>query len=139
MSQPPSTQFWYWVLGGWLMLLYLNGSRFSGSGIFSGRSATFLAFVLLGVIRRWRQTGQKYAGDPDLITETILPNSWFLWILVTLTYALPSSNLTVRAAKWMGSRRMGFLPVLVTISAFFFKLAFTAADAPELLQSFPIF
>ncbi|KAK5061599.1 hypothetical protein LTR84_008143 [Exophiala bonariae] len=132
-------QFWYWILGGWLMLLYVKGSRFSSNGTFSGRSATFLAFALLGVIRRWRQTGQKYAGDPDLITELVKPNSWLLWILVTLTYGIPSSNLTVRAAKWMGSRRMGFLPVMVTVSAFLFKLAFTAADAPELLQSFSIF
>lgn len=132
-------QFWYWVLGGWLIVLYAKGNRFSSNGVSSGRGATFLAFLLLGVIRKWRQTGQKYTGDPDLITEIIAPNSWFLWVLVTLTYGIPSSNLTVRAAKWMGSRQMGFLPVLVTVSAFLFKLAFTAADAPELLRSFPIF
>lgn len=130
--------FWYWVLGGWLILLYLKSGRFSSNGVLSGRASTFLVCVLLGVIRRWRQTGQKYAGDPDLITEIIAPNSWFLWILVTLTYALPSRNLSARAAKWMGSRQMGILPVLVTISAFLFKIAFTAADAPELLRAFPI-
>lgn len=132
-------QFWYWILGGWLILLYLKGGRFSSKGVFSGRNATFTAYVLLGIVRRWRQTGQKYAGDPDLLTEIIAPNSWFLWVLVTVTYALPSRNLSARAATWMESRRMGVLPVLVTISAFLFKLAFTAADAPELLQTFPIF
>ncbi|KEF61116.1 uncharacterized protein A1O9_02681 [Exophiala aquamarina CBS 119918] len=131
-------QFWYWVLGGWLIVLYLKGSRFSSSETHSGTLALFPAYVLLGIIRRWRQTGQKYAGDPDLITEIIAPNSWFLWILVSLTYALPSRNLSARAAKWMGSPQMGLLPVLVTISAFLFKIAFTAADAPELLRDFPM-
>jgi len=131
-------QFWYWMLGGWCIVLYLKGGRSSSIGTLSGTFAIFLAYVLLGVVRRWRQTGQKYAGDPDLITEVIAPNSWFLWILVSVTYALPSRNLSARASKWMGSPQMGLLPVLVTISAFLFKIAFTAADAPELLRAFPI-
>lgn len=126
-------QFWYWTLGGWLLLLHFKDGRYTTTYLLSGQMATFLAYLLLGVVRRWRQTGQKYAGDPDLVTEVMAPNSWVLWILIMLTYTIPSRNLSARAAKWMGARQMGLLPVLVTVSAFIFKVAFTSADAPELL------
>ncbi|EXJ90947.1 hypothetical protein A1O1_04054 [Capronia coronata CBS 617.96] len=134
-------QFWYWILGAWLIVLYCKDSRytFHGESTMAGPMSTALVYVLFGVIRRWRQTGQKYAGDPDLLSDVVTPNPWILWVLVVITYAVPSRNLSRKAAVWMGAKQMGLLPVLVTLSAFFFKIAFTAADAPELLQTFPIF
>lgn len=133
-------QFWYWVLGAWLVILYCKDSRYEikTRNKMVGPGSTALAFLLFGVIRRWRQTGQKYAGDPDLLSKVVTPNLWILWPLVVLAYAVPSRNLSRRAVVWMGARQMGLLPVLVCISAFLFKIAFTAADAPELLQTFPI-
>lgn len=133
-------QFWYWTQAAWLVVLFCKDARRAPShGATDGQPVgTALAFLLLGVIRRWRQTGQKYAGDPDILSELVTPNAWLLWILVALSYALPSRNLSRRAALWMGARQMGLLPVLVSLSAFSFKIAFTAADAPELLVSFPI-
>lgn len=138
-------QFWYWALGGWLVILYWKDSRFESSprkgrtAVLGGPTGTALASILLGVVRRWRQTGQKYAGEPDLLSEVVAPNPWTLWILVMLAYIVPSRNLSRRAAVWMGSPQMGLLPVLVAMSAFLFKVAFTAADAPELFFSLPIF
>ncbi|KIX09141.1 uncharacterized protein Z518_00219 [Rhinocladiella mackenziei CBS 650.93] len=133
-------EFWYWVLGGWLMVLYCKDGRYETTtkGILGGPTGTALAYLLLGLVRRWRQTGQKYAGGPDLLSELIMPNAWLLWALIIFTYAVLSRNLSRRFAVWMGSKQMGLLPVLVSIAAFLFKIAFTAADAPELLLSFPV-
>ena len=138
-------QFWYWTLGGYLVVLICKDSRFEtqnskreAGSIFGGQMASAIAYLLLGVTRRWRQTGQKYAGEADLLSELITPNTWILWMLVMLTYAMLSRNLSHRTGVWMGSPQMGILPALISISAFLFKVAFTAADAPELLTSFPI-
>ncbi|KIW97390.1 uncharacterized protein Z519_02782 [Cladophialophora bantiana CBS 173.52] len=138
-------QFWYWTLAGYMVILHCKDSRFKtinanrgARDILQGPTSTVLAYFLFGVARRWRQTGQKYAGEADLLAEVIEPNSWILWTLVMLAYAALSRNLSHRAGIWMGSPQMGILPALVSISAFLFKIAFTAADAPELLTSFAI-
>ncbi|KAJ9495706.1 major facilitator superfamily transporter protein [Exophiala xenobiotica] len=131
-------QFWYWILSAWLIILFCKDARYSSRQAIHGPLGSGLAFLLLLAIRRWHQTGQKYAGEPDLLTNLVTPNPWILWVLVVLTYAVLSRNLSGRAVKWMGARQMGLLPVLVSMSAFLFKIAFTAADAPELLESFPI-
>ena len=138
-------QFWYWALAGYLLVLYCKNSRFEldsteiGSGaLVAGPTGTAFAHILFGLGRRWRQTGQKYAGEADLISEVIIPNVWVLWVLVMLTYAVLSRNLSRRTGVWMGSPQMGILPALISISGFLFKVAFTAADAPELLAAFPI-
>jgi ethanolamine phosphate transferase 2 subunit G len=138
-------QFWYWTLAGYFVVLYCKISRFESdnkqsnpSRLFSGRVAVGLAYALFGVTRRWRQTGQKYAGEADLLGEAVTPNAWLLWLLVMLTYAVLSRNLSRRTGVWMGSPQMGILPALISMSAFLFKIAFTAADAPELLAAFPV-
>ncbi|EXJ62486.1 hypothetical protein A1O7_02923 [Cladophialophora yegresii CBS 114405] len=138
-------QFWYWTLAGYLVILYCKDNRFEVTGsnssphaLVGGATGTALATILFGMARRWRQTGQKYAGEADIISEVVVPNAWVLWLLVMLTYAVLSRNLSRRTGVWMGSPRMGVLPALISISAFLFKIAFTAADAPELLASFPV-
>jgi len=128
-------EFWYWVLGGWLTLQYHKAGRYQCDGRLSGSSAVAIGLVLSGIIRRWKQTGQKYAGDPDLLSEVITCHPWLLWILVVSTYAVFCRSLSQKAATWMEGRQAALLPVLVSISAFSFKVAFTAADAPELLQT----
>ncbi|KAJ4527634.1 major facilitator super transporter protein [Exophiala dermatitidis] len=138
-------QFWYWILGAWLIILCCKDGRYAAppanESARSGGSSiqTALAFLLFGVVRRWRQTGQKYAGGPDLLSELVTPYPWLLWTLVVLTYVQLTVNLSQKTSTWVNVRQMGLLPVLVSISAFLFKIAFTAADAPELLQDFPLF
>ncbi|KAK5098809.1 major facilitator superfamily transporter protein [Lithohypha guttulata] len=87
-------QFWYWITSAWLVSLAVRQQRIdtkdSGTLIRSIGSC-----VLFGIVRRFNQTGQKYAGEADLA---------------------------------------GLLPVLVASSALVFKLAFTAAEAPELMK-----
>jgi ethanolamine phosphate transferase 2 subunit G len=127
-------QFWYWAVSGYLSLLYFKSARTASDPErrLTSPISLLLVTVLFGIVRRWNQTGQKYAGDPDLLTQAITPNPFFLWTLIIITYSVFSRNLSQRATKWMGSKQMGILPVLVVISAFLFKVAFTAADAPEL-------
>ncbi|KIW27472.1 uncharacterized protein PV07_07206 [Cladophialophora immunda] len=138
-------QFWYWTLAGYLVVVHCRDSRFTlvhtkgvARSLLEGPTGTALAYLLFGVARRWKQTGQKYAGEADLLGEVITPNPWVLWMLVMLAYMALSRNLSRRAGVWMGSPQMGILPALVSVSAFLFKIAFTAADAPELLASFPV-
>lgn len=127
-------QFWYWYTAAWLVLLVSKSRRVKESA-YIGNIALCVGY---GISRKWNQTGQKYAGDPDLVTEELSKRPWLLWTLILVTYAVLSRKLSSKAAGW-GARQMAVLPVLVSISAFLFKLAFTSADAPELLQGIRIF
>lgn len=126
--------FWYWTLGAWLSVLFCRGSRYKLSGRISNTTVIALVYLLSGIVRRWRQTGQKYAGAPDIVSELITPNPGFLWAIILATYAAFTRSLSQKAGSWTASKQMAILPVLVSISAFVFKVAFTAADAPELLE-----
>lgn len=127
-------QFWYWAASAWLISLAIQQQRVDkeiSNGTILGGSLTNC--VLFGVTRRWNQTGQKYAGEADLVTEVLKRYPWILWSLMIVTYVVFGQRLHARSLK-MG-RRLSFLPILVTASAFVFKAAFTNADAPELLRN----
>ena len=131
-------QFWYWILGAWLTVLHCRQSRLlQGAALVEAAVMTSVA-LLFGIARRWNQTGQKYAGSPDLLSEVFFTNTWLLWVLVIGTYAAVSRNLRSRTRSWRPSTPLSLFPVGVCIAAFTFKVAFTAADAPELLQGFPL-
>lgn len=131
-------QFWYWASSAWLVCLAIKQQRLGVRKIASNFLGNNLVVcVLFGVMRRWNQTGQKYAGEADLVTELLKENPWVLWGLVLATYALFAKRLHFNSVK-NGFRQMRFLPVLVSASAFLFKAAFTEADAPELLRNVPI-
>jgi len=127
-------QFWYWALGAWLVTMVCKSNRYQMDTVNYRLLANGLLLISFGTVRRWNQTGQKYAGEADLVTEILTTNVWLLWLLVVLTYALISHNLSSRSASWMEAKRMSLLPILISASAFLFKVAFTWADAPELLQ-----
>lgn len=90
-----------------------------------------VALFLLRVIRAWNQTGQKFAGEADIVKTYLIPYPQLLWVLVLAMYAL--------AAFQIGQGLEGVPPPVVTLftavlttSALAFKLTFTAEDAPEL-------
>lgn len=98
-------------------------------------SAFTFAAITTRVIRGWNQTGQKFAGDPDIVKMFLHPEPVRLWVLISLTYL------------WMHRQLMQAfdgLPTSLSISgssglvllAFAFKLAFTNEDAPELVAGF---
>lgn len=130
-------QFWYWTSSAWLVSLAIKQQRLKPSGGTTGLlGASMIPSLLFGTVRRWNQTGQKYAGEADLVSEVISKNVWILWTLMSLTYITIGTRLHSKLAR--KGTRLGFLPVLVVASAFVFKAAFTKADAPELLRNMVI-
>ncbi|KAL9108954.1 MAG: hypothetical protein Q9227_006350 [Pyrenula ochraceoflavens] len=127
-------QFWYWALSGWMCYLFIQERRKDSAPSFmSGSFAVACISFLFRVSRRWNQTGQKFAGAPD-IAQFLTKHNILLWFLVIATYAVPSRQLCRMAAKWHPSIDLSLLPVPFTMAAVLFKLSFTDADAPELLE-----
>ena len=90
--------------------------------------------ALLRIIRVWNQTGQKHAGEPD-IAGTILPaHNLSLWLLVLVTYLDVIQRLSRRAMPWASRQFATAASLALGIGALGFKIAFTKADAPELLE-----
>ncbi|KAH7348158.1 alkaline-phosphatase-like protein [Pyrenochaeta sp. MPI-SDFR-AT-0127] len=146
--------FWYWATSGWFILLFLSNMRKEWYSKWMIHPA-IMALVVHRVIRRWNQTGQKYAGADDIVNSGIFHgnSSFVLWALIGATYM----DITIRIARHVarsiatfdseqslrdveiestGQNRMaGTIAVLPLVgTAFVFKLAFTAKDAPELTK-----
>ncbi|KAF6223452.1 hypothetical protein HO133_000295 [Letharia lupina] len=126
--------FWYWVSSswlGWLLLKRRNAATLPGS-LELWFAASLL--VLLRIVRAWNQTGQKHAGEPD-IARTFLPaHNILLWLLVLVTYLDVIQRLSRRAVPWASRHLATAASLALGIAALGFKVAFTKADAPELLE-----
>ncbi|KAI1206541.1 alkaline phosphatase-like protein [Annulohypoxylon truncatum] len=121
--------FWYWATSAWLLYLTIR------SNLRMPRKSLAMGLIALGsmrLVRGWNQTGQKFAGEPDVVTSFVAANPPLLWCLVTATYALVTFELF---------NGLGDIPAVVSgsvasglaTSAISFKLAFTNEDAPELV------
>ncbi len=90
--------------------------------------------ILLRIVRVWNQTGQKRAGEPD-IARTVLPaHNMLLWLLILLTYIDVIQRLSRRVLPWASRHFATAASLALGIAALGFKVAFTKADAPELLE-----
>jgi ethanolaminephosphotransferase len=143
--------FWYWATSGWFFVVFISSMRKDWSNRWIFHPAV-MALVLHRAIRRWNQTGQKYAGADDIVNSGIFHgNSFILWSLIGATYMDVTLRLARHVARSLATfdteqkargveiestdtnRLMGTIAVLpLTGTAFMFKLAFTAKDAPEL-------
>ena len=83
--------------------------------------------------RGWNQTGQKYAGKPDIAKALLPAHAYLLWGLVVTTYASLLWRISNTVMPWASRPLAKGLAVLLVLSAMGFKVAFTKADAPELL------
>ncbi|KNG45144.1 gpi ethanolamine phosphate transferase 2 [Stemphylium lycopersici] len=145
--------FWYWTTSGWFMCLFFSNMRkeWYNNWIFH---PAIMALAIHRVVRRWNQTGQKYAGADDIVNSGIFHgrNSIILWALIGATYM----DITIRLARHVArsiatfdaeqkarknveihstdqNRMFGTIAVIPLCgTAVIFKLAFTAKDAPEL-------
>ena len=90
------------------------------------------------LVRSWNQTGQKFAGEPDVVTEFLLPNPTLLWILVWSTYLL-ISRLLLNHLDGIPTVISGSIVAGVVTSAVSFKLTFTKQDSPEIVIGFARF
>lgn len=126
--------FWYWASSSWLGLLLLK--RRNAVTLPDSLESWFAAslLVLLRIVRVWNQTGQKHAGEPD-IARTVLPaHNMLLWLLVFVTYFNVIQRLSRTAVPWVSRQLATAASLALGIAALGFKIAFTKADAPELLE-----
>jgi ethanolaminephosphotransferase len=94
------------------------------------------ALTILRLTRSWNQTGQKFAGEPDIVKLFLLPNPKLLWLVVISMYMLLSFRILPGLLDGLPYTAATSLTALLVSSAFAFKLAFTAEDAPELVSGF---
>jgi len=90
------------------------------------------------LLRRWNQTGQKFAGEVDIASHFLPKHNQMFWALVLLTYVSVSQRICQRI---FSKRKTPFVtPVAIgtCVAAFLFKVSFTFADAPELFKGSPL-
>lgn len=129
--------FWYWLTPSWVVLLAARGLLKSTDGTHKLKIAAS-AFLLLSTHRlavRWNQTGQKHAGEPDIV-RTVFPEHFiFMWILILTTYVLNGVFIHKRTLAGIVMPELSALiNTTLMVLGIVFKLNFTQADAPELVQ-----
>lgn len=137
-------QFWNWMFTAWVFCLHVRSSILPRCSMPSQERNTrfyrlydlcysnFGALALLlshRVLRRWNQTGQKFATDPDIARTFFPSHRLILWFLVILTYANTCRHLLAHRL----SKLWQLCCVTMALSAFFLKLSYVASDSPELL------
>lgn len=129
--------FWYWTTPAWIITL----ASFRLSKAFATPErfrVAFAVFVLLGVHRlsvRWNQTGQKHAGASDIVHSFFTEHHVFMWVLILATYVYNGWSLVTKAfAGLVAPEIAAVFSAGLILPAVIFKLTFTQADAPELVQ-----
>lgn len=77
-------------------------------------------------------TGQKHAGEPDIVKTFLVTNPSFLWQLITISYAWLYYELVRRIRGPSKLLAVGGVTLLV-VAAFIFKVSFTFEDSPEIV------
>ncbi|WAO91006.1 GPI ethanolamine phosphate transferase 2 [Fusarium falciforme] len=125
--------FWYWTSSIWLLLLGVRHIRRLNS--LEDIGWLFISLAALRITRAWNQTGQKFAGSPDIVKSFIVTHPQLLWSLLIFSYMILSFRMLARL-KSLPSMTSTALTSVLLMSAFSFKLDFTSEDAPELVVGF---
>jgi ethanolamine phosphate transferase 2 subunit G len=88
------------------------------------------------VIRRWNQTGQKFAGESDIAKSFFPSNKLILWGAVLTTYFDIVQRISRRGFRRASAKISSIVALSLCSASFGFKVCFTNADAPELLDGF---
>lgn len=131
-------QFWYWICSGWMLYLHIRSEssranspkETNGFFLHGSKLATLGLAVAQRLLRRWNQTGQKFAAEPDIARTFFPAHPAVFWGLFMLTYADAGYHL-LRSLPSASVLKLG--GVVLTALAFMFKLRFVANDSPELL------
>ena len=127
--------FWYWLTPAWVLFLVVK--RWSDQK--EHRLKTALAGVMVLAVHRfavrWNQTGQKHAGEPDIVHAVFPEHHIFMWLLVLASYISNGWFLHNRSFAGIFMPEItAFADVSLVFLGIVFKLNFTQADAPELVQ-----
>ncbi|KND91489.1 GPI ethanolamine phosphate transferase 2 [Tolypocladium ophioglossoides CBS 100239] len=125
--------FWYWSSTFWVA--WLGFRAIERTGRVSTVLWHLLALGTLRLTRGWNQTGQKFAGEPDIVKRFLAPNPQLLWVLVSVMYILVSFQV-LASLNGLPFIVAASLTTALILSSFTFKLAFTTEDAPELVAGF---
>ncbi|KAL2160521.1 hypothetical protein VTH06DRAFT_1209 [Thermothelomyces fergusii] len=127
--------FWYWATTAWFAYLGVRGFN-RGNAAVGPQFVSCVALILaMRIIRGWNQTGQKFAGGPDIVKTYLNTNPAILWYLVSATYLWAHQNLVYGLNGlpiWLNYT----IATGLVLAAFTFKVVFTLEDAPELVASF---
>ncbi|KAK4165415.1 GPI ethanolamine phosphate transferase 2 [Cladorrhinum sp. PSN259] len=128
--------FWYWATTAWFGYVGLRGlKRGTTSSPTIHTLSTAALLLVTRLIRSWNQTGQKFAGEPDIVKLFLRSNPVLLWTLVIVTYLWIHQNLVYGFSGlpiWLSFAAATGL----VLAAFTFKVAFTLEDAPEIVTDF---
>ncbi|OQO04487.1 hypothetical protein B0A48_09409 [Cryoendolithus antarcticus] len=132
--------FWYWLTPAWLTLLAAKearqGSRMRLWSTYGVQRAT-LAVPIIALHRimiSWNQTGQKHAGEADIVQTLFPAHHKLMWVLVLATYAYIGFDIAVTTLTDLVVLEIAVsVAFVVVLAAVVFKLNFTQADAPELV------
>ncbi|KAH6893565.1 alkaline-phosphatase-like protein [Thelonectria olida] len=125
--------FWYWSSTIWVASLGVRNVRRSNG--FSHLVWLFFALAALRITRSWNQTGQKFAGEPDIVKTFIVTNPHLLWAILTAAYIFLSFR-TLSSLDGLPYYAATSLSSVLLTTAYAFKLDFTREDAPELVVGF---
>ncbi|TEA19338.1 GPI ethanolamine phosphate transferase 2 [Colletotrichum sidae] len=127
--------FWYWSTSawfGWLAVKRMQNNRAPMQSL----SHFIVALAANRIIRGWNQTGQKHAGESDIVKAFIITNPPLLWSLVSATYIYLFAQIT-RRLSGLHLAASSIVSGFLVFAAFTFKIAFTVEDAPELVTGTP--
>lgn len=95
--------------------------------------SSVLIIIVTRAVRRWNQTGQKFAGEPDIARTFFSAHRHILWILVGFTYLWNLQSLASRGFPQFPQMLSAAIATGLATAALTFKLAFTHEDSPELM------
>ncbi|KAJ0166239.1 GPI ethanolamine phosphate transferase 2 [Colletotrichum tanaceti] len=127
--------FWYWATSAWLGSLAVKKMQ-TTRALMPTLASLLLALTATRLIRGWNQTGQKHAGEPDIVKSFLVANPSLLWALVSLAYLFLFAQILRKIRGFPRALATATSATLI-LFAFTFKLAFTSEDAPELVTSLP--
>ncbi|OBR13914.1 GPI ethanolamine phosphate transferase [Colletotrichum higginsianum IMI 349063] len=127
--------FWYWATSAWLGSLAVKKMQ-TTRALIPTLASLLLALTATRLIRGWNQTGQKHAGEPDIVKTFIVANPSLLWALVSLAYLFLFAQIR-RKLRGLPRTLATATSATLILSAFTFKIAFTSEDAPELVTGLP--
>lgn len=127
--------FWYYSTTAWVA--FISSKGFDGASKSAVGQAVAVATVatITRIIRAWNQTGQKFAGEPDIVKSFIITEPVRLWALISVTY-LWIHRALLQGFDGLPASLAIFGSTTVVLAGFTFKLAFTNEDAPELVTGF---
>ena len=95
--------------------------------------SSLILLISMRFSRRWNQTGQKFAGEPDIARTFFSSHRLTLWTLVALAYLWNIQSLATKGFSRFPQLVAGAIATTLATASITFKLAFTNEDSPELL------